>query len=1607
MNSIRHLLLTLALISPFALAGDGEILFINSFEGTGNVPQFLPVEPQAGVVDQGLQIDIDTSEPANQNGILFSLDSAPVGLTIRSDTGVIGWTPGITQVGTASVTVRVADLEGLANTLTFPIEVVDPNAAPLLLPIADQGLAVGDSLNLVVEPQDPDPSDPATFSLDAAPAGMTLDPVTGQLDWTPALSDIGSTSVTVRATDAGGRFSQQSFTVNVVSSNTPPDLVPIDDRGAAPGVLVRIQAEANDPDIGDVLRWRLLQRPPGMSIDAESGELRWTPTTLQLGPHTVEVQVRDVLGATDEAEFEVFVDRNRPPVAIGDPDYRVERGDTLVVAAPGVLGNDEDPNSDPLTTQLVTPPTQGSLNFNADGSFDYTPDNPAGTIDFQVKWEHVDGQGGNEYMPLIGNLDDDPQSEIVIFETSGADRELIALDGITGQIEWQRVFTGDDLTTETTGAIADIDLDGRPEILYIGAEPASPGLTRSDRLLYAFEHHGGVKWVSEPLPETYYDEEGALRADGDGTFEQSSITVADLDQDGIPEILVAMNGGFTSLDGPRYQVFNAEGRKIDYGEAAGGAIVSGYPRVEVVDLDLDGDPEIVVGSAAWSHDGDLLWSNTDVVNGRPSDAPIIVNIDDDPYPELIRNKGDTNDPFEGDLVAWDHNGVEQWRVEGDYGPFNASPMIAADLDADGRAEILIPKGDGENRLDVLNGIDGSLKWSNAVADTGRSSTTVFDLDRDGFNEVVFIDDDAMVHVWDGRDGASKLPPFELQPGVSGTIPNDNSISLFADIDADGRAEFITPMPFAFGTRAALRVWESSLDDWGPMRSIWNQRSYVVTNVNDDLTIPANPAPHWLEPGLNLALVNARLPESRDEETDRFEYTASDGEFISNVAEVEITVLPPNATPRILSTPRLLASPGFEYIYPLLAVDGDPGETLSLSIAEGPIGMVIDSQDRVAWTPGPGDLGAHVVVVSATDSQGARTSQNFVIDVVAPVTVPDLSGATEAQAIADLQEATLVANPVRDTFSDTVAVGDVALQSPAAGTSVAAGSNVRIEISRGPVPVRVPRLTGLDEDDALVALADVGLGIATIERINDPNIPRSTVASQDPAPGFPVPPGSDVSVVISGGPRAAIAIDPPMITAGGTATISVEVRDVDGTPLEPQPSVALSLQSEIDELFGTPPVLNGSTIETALDTQGKFRVEASFTTRGSEVIAAEAAVLPSISDGPGGSVYSEFPAQIELLGELIESLTEAIEINDGPEIEALDQALADLEAGIDVRRLRTMTPFAPEGGLLPTPSQAQNEGLMPASDDAGFASATLDVLVLLEEIDSLVREGNVADLTLNLLNQDLAAAASANDALDPSAVGVLEALPELTAILGTYAPRVVVADIQAIRAALRNQGILNADGQAQAGRFTLPGILTASGIRRRIITNFYLPYLGQAAFMMGTVIAADALQTYSNAGQLIGIITGASQSIHVFNVEPSAIEGFGFDAQLTPNNSVIMIGPKLIADAQDAIAGLPAAEDFKDLNTVFDAVQSVIDSASAADKAWDDANSIPGATVRGCILNTAPGCSQLIYPTGFATVYESDQTLNLPSSVLIITRNLEVGGGTAVFLANFVPSQPED
>jgi VCBS repeat-containing protein len=121
----------------------------------------------------------------------------------------------------------------------------------------------------------------------------------------------------------------------------------------------------------------LFSTQPSIAAD---GSLTFTPAPNAHGTAVVTVQLRDnggtALGGSDTSAAQTFVigiaSVNDAPVASADA-YSTLEGAPLVIAASGLLTNDNDADGDALLASVVTPPAQGTLVLSHDGSFEYVP----------------------------------------------------------------------------------------------------------------------------------------------------------------------------------------------------------------------------------------------------------------------------------------------------------------------------------------------------------------------------------------------------------------------------------------------------------------------------------------------------------------------------------------------------------------------------------------------------------------------------------------------------------------------------------------------------------------------------------------------------------------------------------------------------------------------------------------------------------------------------------------------------------------------------------------------------------------------------------------------------------------------------------------------------------------------------------------------------------------------------------------------------------------------------------------------------------------------------------------------------------------------------------
>src|SRR5206468_1535442 len=123
----------------------------------------------------------DADLPANT--LTFSLVSAPAGVSLDANSGVLTWTPTESQgPGTNLITVQVTDNgPSLHNARTsFTVIVNEVNRAPVLAVPADQTINELSTLLVTNTATDPDlPANTLTYSLVSGPGGVTLDSISG------------------------------------------------------------------------------------------------------------------------------------------------------------------------------------------------------------------------------------------------------------------------------------------------------------------------------------------------------------------------------------------------------------------------------------------------------------------------------------------------------------------------------------------------------------------------------------------------------------------------------------------------------------------------------------------------------------------------------------------------------------------------------------------------------------------------------------------------------------------------------------------------------------------------------------------------------------------------------------------------------------------------------------------------------------------------------------------------------------------------------------------------------------------------------------------------------------------------------------------------------------------------------------------------------------------------------------------------------------------------------------------------------------------------------------------------------------------------------------
>jgi CARDB/FG-GAP-like repeat/Putative Ig domain len=753
----------------------------------------------------------------------------------------------------------------------------DGNQPPQFSSIAPTYARVGSLYQYPVIAFDPEGT-ALSYEIVFNPGGMFIG-ASGMVTWTPVFS--GPFQAIIQVSDSEGNRALQVVRGEVlptgIGGTRPPVFESAPLSTAQPGLLYRYVVQASDPDGGSV-QVLLSDAPTGAVFDPSTGVLSFTPTAEQVGEHVLRLTAIDdefestpqswmihVAPLTDDS-IDLVVLQVSAETALFDPQalsiagsVHVEVGNQGVRAAKNaVVRVFEDRDRDSVfsapdvilgTTSIpsLASGVHAALDVSVSGVAQFRDNrlfaivDPTNLIRETLEDNNVRASGAEKRLlsvhgafapssrsffvqrdsyvpPIVGQLNDDNGDgriderdvpEIVVttfnYTTSGPPPSVRVIDGRTGEVS-MTVDPSVVPSTWVSSAIADLDADGVPELLV-------PDISVT-----------GVA-IIDPLGNVIRRIPGNA-----GSGEAVGLTVADLDGDGKGEIF-----------GTTRDIYRHDGSLY--------CTLPIYPQdltTVVIDLDLDGRPEILRGGVAFRGDCSIYWAHNIVLGqGEVNVTPAVGQMDDDPYPELVYqsvSNGSTN----AQVYLLEHDGTLKRRLnEIGLGTDQTvySPPLVADLDGDGQSEI-VARVEGSRGVYAAYEIDGTIRWSRSVYDLSCCITvtsTAADLDGDGKAEVVIQDSRALT-ILRGTDGAILFEaPADTGTRYEHVVP--------ADVDADGRIDLVSVgnrgvtayKPLSEGT-TAFRV----LSDfrWAAGRTLWNEATYHTTNVRCDQKLPPKHLPFW-------------------------------------------------------------------------------------------------------------------------------------------------------------------------------------------------------------------------------------------------------------------------------------------------------------------------------------------------------------------------------------------------------------------------------------------------------------------------------------------------------------------------------------------------------------------------------------------------------------------------------------------------------------------------------------------------------------------------------------------------------------------------------------------
>jgi hypothetical protein len=258
---------------------------------------------------------------------------------------------------------------------------------------------------------------------------------------------------------------------------------------AAPGLL----ANDSDPDGNPLTAMRVTQPTLGALAFNTNGSFDYRAVTA--GTDSFTYKVSD--GALESVPVTVTITvtaSNQPPLAAGD-SYRTTKNAPLNVPAPGVLGNDIDPDGNPLRlSSVLAQPTHGNLTMQTDGSFTYRPKTNYVGLD-SFTYAVTDGTAVSTAATVVidvANANTAPVARNDSYTTPITTRLVVPAPGLLGN---------------------DSDADGnQPLAVVIASQPTQGTLALAAGGGFTYTPNGGTCTADSTDTFTYYANDGTVNS---------------------------------------------------------------------------------------------------------------------------------------------------------------------------------------------------------------------------------------------------------------------------------------------------------------------------------------------------------------------------------------------------------------------------------------------------------------------------------------------------------------------------------------------------------------------------------------------------------------------------------------------------------------------------------------------------------------------------------------------------------------------------------------------------------------------------------------------------------------------------------------------------------------------------------------------------------------------------------------------------------------------------------------------------------------------------------------------------------------------------------------